>query len=492
MSASGDYKILKRLGSGPGGAVYLAEIGGGKVALRQFESQAAKDSEIWRAERKRFLDAGGRTLTLKHPRIVPVREVIDEAGEAFVAMEYVEGPTLKAVLASRPFDAMESDAVLAQIAQAVDFANSRGVLHGDLKPSSIFTQSNRGIKVSDFSISPIVWRDPDQTLPLSLIHGYLSPEHLTVPRYLSARTDQYSLAAIAYEMFAGQPLYALGVSDLRPAILGGRITPPSQVNQQLPVSLDAPLLKALDPDPSRRFSSCVEFTSALGAILITQPEPRRRLRSTALVGGLVLAGVVAAGSIWVYRTSQSEPPPAANHPPPVSQVPQKKTTSNETTEANHTKATVGLTGKTTTRVAATGTMRHTPTAEPTATRSNTKSPAEVVDRDNSPVEGHRLFQIDVFSRQHRIEPGQSFSTEDTELGELGQGDLQAVVSYFGAQPPKGPATLEWSIDGITHDQRQVKLNQRIEYGNEPTVGTYTLTLKVRKVPVQTFTFRISP
>lgn len=129
--------------------------------------------------------------------------------------------------------------------------------------------------------------------------------------------------------------------------------------------------------------------------------------------------------------------------------------------------------------------------ESTTTRNDPKAPPKGGSEDNNPVAPQELFRIDVFSQGRRIEDGQSFSIVDHELGELSQGDLTARVSYLGAQPPKGPATLEWSIDGIPHDQRPVKLNQTVEYGNEPTVGNYTVTLKVGKV-AKKFNFRISP
>jgi len=82
---------------------------------------------------------------------------------------------------------------------------------------------------------------------------------------------------------------------------------------------------------------------------------------------------------------------------------------------------------------------------------------------------------------------------DQQLGELGAGDLKATVQYDGAQPPRGVLTLDWAIDGLLMGlPKRVAPNQVVEYGNEPTAGSYTVTLRLDARPVQTFTFRISP
>jgi hypothetical protein len=108
------------------------------------------------------------------------------------------------------------------------------------------------------------------------------------------------------------------------------------------------------------------------------------------------------------------------------------------------------------------------------------------------AEANLRYTIEVFSRSHRIENGATFSFNDPVLGELGLGDLQAVVNAEGQPPARGRLQLEWSVDGIAVDSRPVALGRPVEYGNEPSAGLYRLTLTLHGRWLQTFSFRITP
>ena len=196
---------------------------------------------------------------------------------------------------------------------ALDFAHGRGVVHGDLKPSDIFL-TQKGAMVSDFAISPRAHRFDRVPIIASLVHGYLSPEHLRDSADVGPRSDQYSLAVIAYQMYTGQSPYGESVSDLPSAILSAPITPPSQVDGQLPSSIDAPLLRALNRDPDQRYGSCMELVAFLGASLITQPEiaGRRVSKLVYVLAPLLLLALLAA--IWFW----SRKPPVPKKPVPIS------------------------------------------------------------------------------------------------------------------------------------------------------------------------------
>jgi len=332
VSASGGYQLVQSLGTGVGGAVYLAEVAGRKVAIRQFVSTSAPGSQGWRFERQRFLEAGRRAETLKHPRIVPILEVIDEGSEAFVAMEYMPAETLRAAMAARSFTLSEANTLLRQIAMALDFAHEHGVVHGDVKPGDIFLDA-QGAKVSDFAISPRAHLDPGKPIAPTLLHGYLSPEHIRKPESVNARSDQFALGVIAYELYTGHSPYGEGVADLGSAILNSQIHAPSRVNPQVPPEADAPLMRALAADPSLRFGSCMEFVARLGAEMITQPDAGPRSPRGWLIAAALFVLAAGAGGYMLWSTKKPASPAVAVAPAPAAAHPATLPVTGEATRA---------------------------------------------------------------------------------------------------------------------------------------------------------------
>jgi len=494
VSVSEGYQLVRRIGTSISGTVYLARSETRELAIRQFESGADHDSAAWRDERTAFLQAGNQEVALRSPRIVPVFEVIDEAGEAFVVMEYVPESTLATALqGGRRFTPEETDAILVQIAAALDFAHGRGVVHGDLRPADVFL-SHKGALVSDFAISPRARRTA-MPVPHGSVHEYLSPEHLRDSAAIGPRSDQYSLAVIAYQMYTGRSPYGDNVADLSEAILTTPVVPPSQVYRQLPSSLDAPLLKALSRDPSQRYGSCGELVAALGASLITRPEAEGRQVSKLvyiLAPALVL---LLLALMWFSRSKRpavvAKPPLVAVKPPAPSPTPQPSIPVRKSTKPEAPAST-----KTAGKQPRLEDSRVTPPAAPRPTPARASTVDNAAPAVAAIVNPH--FSIDVLSRgTHRIENGSSFPLLDPQLGELGQGDLAALISFEGRHPPRG-LRLEWTLDGVIADSKVVVLNPEngagqamVAYGNEPSAGTYRVTLKLKNHEVQSFTFRIT-
>ncbi|MCX6625399.1 MAG: serine/threonine-protein kinase, partial [Acidobacteria bacterium] len=302
MSTPNEYQMIHRLGSGPAGPVYVSRSASGLAALRQFVSRAAPHSTVWLQERQRFLEAGQRGEGLKHPHIVPVREVIDEGENAFVVMEYVTSGavdgakvpppagTLDQALSARAFSEPEILTLLGEIAAALDYAHKQGVVHGDLKPKDVFLIDGQGAKVADFAISPRAALIPGTPVPTRWSHPYLSPEHLSGAR-VGRKADQYSLAVIAYQMYTGK------LPGGRPDSPGPGPAPASDsaaTLATLPARVTAALDQALNRDPDRRFSSCQEFVSALSG---------RTHR-----GRYVLLGLVALAALGWFALSRSPRP----------------------------------------------------------------------------------------------------------------------------------------------------------------------------------------
>jgi len=518
LDASESYRLLECIGEGAAGPVYRAETGRGIVAVRQFRSAAAAGTPEWRGERQHFLEAGRQALGLKHNRIVPVLEVIDEAGEAFHVMEFQSSGNLRTLLETQRMAPGEADVLLRQAAIALDFAHGSGVIHGDLKPSDIFVSPQQGAKVSDFAISPRARRDR-RALPANQIHAYLSPEHLRSPSAVSAQSDQYSLAAIAYEMYTGQSPYGPAASAPQSAIPSAAIAPPSRVNRQLPSSVDAPLLRALNRDPAQRFGSCLEFVATLDAGLISQPERRAAAGSPKLLyAGIasLAAALLALFLLWPSKPHTAKSPAVSQTPPPVAAVdakaPGKGKKIKSATDAAAAKTVVASAEKKprpfgdlpSRAIAAVKTSQpvqaviRVATAPPVNAQPQPAPAAPSAPRIPLPAPisssiATRGFTLGVLSRDHPIGRDSTFSLSDQQLGELGAGDLKASVQYDGGQPPKGVLTLVWAIDGMPMGvPKRVAPNQVVEYGNEPTSGSYTVTLLQDLHPVQTFTFRIKP
>lgn len=484
MSLSEGYQLVQRIGSGAAGALYLAESGTGQVAIRQFESQTEQDSELWQHDRQAFLDAGRRALGLKHPRIVQVLEVIDEGGEAFVVSEYVTAETLERAMAGRRFTPEETGPHLREIALALDFAHSRGIVHGDLKPSNVFLP-NLQAKVADFAISPRARVDRWQPMPPHFIHRYLSPEHLRSPQAIDARSDQYSLAVIAYEMYTGQSPYG-SAPNLQAAILTAEIPPPSRINPQLPPTLDPPIMRALDRDPARRFASCMEFVAVLGAGWITQFNGHAGRRRSKILGGIAAVLLAALGLAYYYDRKPVRP--AA---PPVTKPRIAESPKGPAEEASAKKPSPLP------DVSPAGSLKKDPIRPEKRRGEGLEGAASVHEGPQAPpppfVEPTaRDFQVEVFSRTHPIKEDSSFSDRDPDLGELAQGDITASVSYNGQRPLRGRLTLEWVVDGVVMTTRvPVTPGTKLEYGNEPTVGRYVVTLYAEERVVHTFKFQIT-
>ena len=553
MGESGAYQLVRRIGSGPGGPVYLARGVAGEVALRQFESSEPAGSEAWRSDRDRFLTAARQQMILTDPSIVQTLDVVETPEEASVVMQYVDAETLQTALLNRQFSPDEANRLLRRVALALDFAHSRGVIHGDVKPSNIFVLPSQEVMVGDFAISPRARRDPLQFLPLNLTHGFLSPEHFNFPMLLEARSDQYSLAVIAYRMYTGQLPFGDSPDYLTAVLAEDRA--PSRVNRRLPPNIDPPLMRALSRNPAHRFASCMEFVSELSANLITAPETRlyeagpptmlagqagqsetvkeKRSVLPLIAGGLAALLALIAGFL-IFRPGKKEEPPVTATAPPVqaSITPPSETPAPSKKKAKAVIPPADLPHKVAKAEPKPKPFREAPPAPPVRTPDPPKR-ERPAPKATPPVEVARItppanagvpargamsspastpgitpprpvdpppvvpagpaVKVQALSRDQAIPKGGSFSIADPTLGELGHGDLKAQVRVDGPLTPRSKVTIEWSVNGVVTDrQKPVSPGRVVEYNNEPTSGTYKITIRVDGRPVDEFSFRITP
>lgn len=298
------------------GVVYLAEdpLLNRQVAVKTVDL-AVDDAQEREFLRDRLLRDARAAALLKHPHIVGVHDVFEDAGRAYVVMEYVEGDTLAARLKANPLpDAALTLGVLRQMAEALDYTHSRGVIHRDIKPANVMIDASGAAKIMDFGIARIT--DTRTCTPTGMVMGtveYMAPEQI-LGETTDGRADQFALAVVAYQMMTGSTLFGPNtMATLTYKIVNESPPPPCARNIALPRGVDAVLAKALAKKPAERFGSCREFVDALqhafsdrtitlyGMPPVVPPRdlpPKKRWHMAVPLTAVVLLGAGGALAIW--------------------------------------------------------------------------------------------------------------------------------------------------------------------------------------------------
>jgi serine/threonine-protein kinase len=262
----GRYQILGELGRGGCGIVYRAlDPGIGRtVAIKTIRADA--NSPAGAALRERFRREARSAGNLSHPNIVTIHEFNDSGEIMFIAMELIQGQTLAERMAKGgPMPLNLVLAVLSSSADALDYAHANGIIHRDIKPANFMLIAGGQVKVTDFGIAKML--DDDIALTnTGMVIGtvqYMSPEQIAA-KPASARSDQFSLAVIAYEMLTGKkPFQGNSWASVMNQIMSVEPPPVRQHRQDLGDEVTAVLRKALAKDPEARYPSCREFADDL-------------------------------------------------------------------------------------------------------------------------------------------------------------------------------------------------------------------------------------